>query len=193
LIVNDGRVSLPAKATFFFVVTSGRRKPCVVDDACNAAYAFGKDTRRVPLLVKLTLPIDAVFPLAFWLAAIFAVLNAMLYNLVEDAVLRAHGRNVQRDLKTLSTYSGRIEAARVGISLCSFPCLRRRAERCLQGADDGQDFRPHDRIINGGSLAPGLDKPVRSQPHELLRHRHLLDAKLLTDFGHGLFPIDQSA
>ena len=61
----------------------------------------------------------------------------------------------------------------------------------MQRADDGLNLWPDDGIIDGCSLAAGLDKSIRSKPHELLRHRHLLDLELLTQFGDRLFSVHQ--
>lgn len=69
----------------------------------------------------------------------------------------------------------------------------RRAERVVQSLHDSQDFRSDNRVIDSRSLAPRLDQPVRSQPHKLLRHRHLFDCQSLSQFGDRSFTIDQRA
>jgi hypothetical protein len=66
-----------------------------------------------------------------------------------------------------------------------------RAERRVQRLDNREHFRPGDAVVDGGALAPRLDQPVRPQPHELLRHRHLLDFELLTQFGNRLLFVAQ--
>jgi hypothetical protein len=63
----------------------------------------------------------------------------------------------------------------------------------VQAFDDGQDFGPGDPIIDGCSIAPGLHKAIRTKPHELLRHRNLVDSKLVPEIGNGFFRTYQSA
>lgn len=47
--------------------------------------------------------------------------------------------------------------------------------------------------MDRGALPPRLDQPVGPQPHQLLRHRYLLDPELLAQLGDRFLSIDKSA
>lgn len=63
----------------------------------------------------------------------------------------------------------------------------------MQCTHNSQDLRSDNRIMDSRALATRLDQPIRPQPHELLRHRYLVDIELLTQLGNRLLAIYQSA
>ncbi len=77
-----------------------------------------------------------------------------------------------------------------GLRLLAAP---RRAEGVVQGLHDGANLRPDDRVVDGRAFAARLDKAVRPQPHELLRHRHLLDGERVAQVGDRALAVDERA
>lgn len=63
----------------------------------------------------------------------------------------------------------------------------------MQRLDDSQHLRAGYPIVNRRPLATGLDQPVGPQPHELLRHRHLIDVQELPQLSHGALLVAERA
>ncbi len=70
---------------------------------------------------------------------------------------------------------------------------RGQTERRVQSLDHAQHFRPGNPVIDIRPVPARADDAIRSQPHQLLRQRHLPDAELLAELGDGFFLSPQGA
>jgi len=68
-----------------------------------------------------------------------------------------------------------------------------RAEGGMQRLDDSEHLRAGYPVVNRRPLAASLDQPVGPQPHELLRHRHLIDVQEFSQLSHGALLVAECA
>jgi len=65
------------------------------------------------------------------------------------------------------------------------------AKGAIERRDDLDDVRPRERVMHALSVAARLDKIVRAQSRELLRHGRLAYIQNLLKLVDGLFSVDQ--
>jgi hypothetical protein len=71
------------------------------------------------------------------------------------------------------------------------PGIASPAEGAIERRDDLDDIGPRERIMDALSIAARLDKIVRAQSRELLRHGRLAQLQNLLKLVDGLFSVDQ--
>lgn len=77
------------------------------------------------------------------------------------------------------------------VNIRESPGIASAAEGAVKRRDDLDDIRPRERVMDAFSVAARLDKIVRAQSRELLRHRRLAQLQNLFEFVDCLFSVDQ--
>jgi len=77
------------------------------------------------------------------------------------------------------------------VNIRKSPSIVSPAKGAIERRDDFDDVRPRERVMDALSVAARLDKIVRAQSRELLRHGRLAYLQNLLKLVDGLFSVDQ--